>query len=129
MASLSDEVAGVLRDTGDLLATLVEGSSAPSPRTDAALPSFFTQFDSISQRWRENRTTVAVLALAKSGQSLLGGTGASAVATEWLGTCPGFCSQHMVGCIRWHTLQCMVVCPATATAALLLASCCVTVPR
>ena len=68
MACLTEEVAAVLQQTGDVLSSLVEGShGSASQNTDLALPSLFRAFQGIRERAAEDQCTLAVLALAKSG--------------------------------------------------------------
>ncbi|EFN57538.1 hypothetical protein CHLNCDRAFT_143157 [Chlorella variabilis] len=72
MACLTEEVAAVLQQTGDVLSSLVEGShGSASQNTDLALPSLFRAFQGIRERAAEDQCTLAVLALAKSGKSTL----------------------------------------------------------
>jgi hypothetical protein len=61
------DVSDVLDQVGEVLSGLVEGSSASSHASDSALPNLWSQLQSIKQRVDDNFTTLAVMALAKSG--------------------------------------------------------------
>ncbi|KAL4860024.1 tRNA(adenine(34)) deaminase [Chlorella vulgaris] len=65
------DVSDVLDQVGEVLSGLVEGSSASSHASDSALPNLWSQLQSIKQRVDDNLTTLAVMALAKSGKSTL----------------------------------------------------------
>lgn len=95
LASLRGDLDGALHDTGSLLSELVEapppgpGTSEESPLgpVDALLSEFFGEFRALRRRQDDSRLSVAVLALTKSGDWLLWGTGwLWAAASETLGT-------------------------------------------
>jgi hypothetical protein len=68
MSQLSEDIEQVLRDTGDALISRCDGASA-SAGGDASLTSLWSSYESLKQRATEQPCTVAVLALAKSGEA------------------------------------------------------------
>lgn len=64
--ALSDELRSLLERTGALLSDLCDAGAAGA--TDAALPALFTAWGALQERLNNDQCTVAVLALAKSGE-------------------------------------------------------------